>query len=82
MAEESIEFRRIEYRCRELREWIQNKAPQCITEQKHLEEGSQERAYWAHGYLSALLDVMRLFSRSAPISRQGAEDTSGSRYAA
>lgn len=82
MADESIEFRKIEYRCRELREWIQNKAPQCITEQKHLEDGSQERAYWAHGYLSALQDVMRLFYQSAPNQGQSAGNTFGSRYAA
>lgn len=79
MADESIEFRRIEDRCRELRQWILKRAPQCVIEQKHLEEGSQERAYWAHGYLSALLDVQRLFLRGVP-SPQSEND--GERYAA
>jgi hypothetical protein len=70
MADECIEFRRIEDRCRELREWIHNKAPQCAAEQKHLEEGSQERGYWAHGYLTALQDVVRLFSKEAATEQE------------
>ena len=82
MADECIEFRKIEDRCRELREWILHKAPQCASEQKHLEEGSQESGYWAHGYLSALLDVMRLFLRDVPDLRHGNGKTSRSRYAA
>jgi hypothetical protein len=79
MADECIEFRKIEDRCRELREWIHHKAPHCATEQKHLEEGSLERGYWAHGYLSALQDVVQLFSRdSLPEQEFG----TGQRYAA
>jgi hypothetical protein len=65
MADECIEFRKIQDRCGELKEWILLKGPQCLTEQKHLREGTQERAYWAHGYLNALLDVLRLFTRSS-----------------
>jgi|HubBroStandDraft_6_1064221.scaffolds.fasta_scaffold19800_2 hypothetical protein len=49
---------------------------------KHLEEGSEERGYWAHGYLSALLDVLRLFSSDAVDPRLCNDDTSRSRYAA
>jgi hypothetical protein len=82
MADESLEFRRIENRCRELREWILDKAPQCAMEQKHLEEGSEERGYWAHGYLSALLDVLRLFTNNAADPRLCNDDTTRSRYAA
>jgi len=77
MANETHEFRRIEDRCKELQEWLLKRAPHCLIEQKHLEEGGPERAYWAHGYLSALSDVMRLFMRGIP----GREDTT-SRYAA
>jgi hypothetical protein len=79
MADECIEFRKIEDRCRELREWIHHQAPQCVTEQKHLEEGSQERGYWAHGYMSALQDVVQLFSRET-LPHQ--EYEGGQRYAA
>ncbi|HEY3625198.1 MAG TPA: hypothetical protein VGL00_02905 [Terracidiphilus sp.] len=79
MSDESLEFRKIENRCRELREWIQHKAPQCLTEQKHLEEGTQERGYWAHGYLSALQDVVCLFSKDS-VADQGYD--AGQKYAA
>ena len=83
MADECIELRKIEDRCREIREWIHHQAPQCLTEQKHLEESSPERAYWAHGYLNALLDVMRLFTRgAAPGVEFDDGESSSQRYAA
>lgn len=83
MADECIEFRKVEDRCRELRDWIYHEAPQCLTEQKHLEESSQERAYWAHGYLNALVDVLRLFSRSTVSGKAYDDgDPSSKRYAA
>ena len=58
---------------------MDHKALQCVTEQKHLQEGSLERGYWAHGYLSALLDVMQLFSREIPSDEEYGTDQ---RYAA
>jgi hypothetical protein len=79
MADECIEFRKIEGRCKELREWIEHRARHCLTEQKHLEEGTQERGYWAHGYLSALQDVVRLFSQE---SLSDEDYRAGQRYAA
>lgn len=79
MADECLEFRKIEGRCKELREWIEHRAPHCLTEQKHLQQGSQERGYWAHGYMSALQDVVRLFSKES-LSDQ--EYKAGQRYAA
>jgi hypothetical protein len=82
MEDESLEFRKIEYRCRELKSWILKNAPQCVNEEKHLVEGSQERAYWVHGYLTALLDVMRLFSKGAFPVQKSEENGSSSRYAA
>jgi len=37
--------------------------------QKHLDEGSSERAYWHAGYASALADIVRLVeSTSGPIN--------------
>lgn len=30
-----------------------------IQEQKHLDKGSSERAYWHHGYASALRDLLQ-----------------------
>jgi hypothetical protein len=63
MENEVLEFRKINERCNELKYWIAANAPQCLIEEKHLTEGSPERAYWAHGYLTGLMDVLRLFSR-------------------
>jgi hypothetical protein len=40
------------------REWLKANAPETFTEQKHGEEGSAERAYWMHGYMMALTDVL------------------------
>jgi hypothetical protein len=51
-------------------------------EQKHLEEGNAERGYWALGYLSALLDVLRLFSSDTVDASLGNDESSHSRYAA
>jgi len=70
MADECVEFRKIEGRCKELRDWIEHKAPHCLTERKHLEEGSLERGYWAHGYLSALQDVVRLFCQESSADQE------------
>jgi hypothetical protein len=63
MDVENLEIRKIEDRCKELKMWIATTAPECFMEEKHLIEGSRERGYWAHGYLTALLDVLRLLSR-------------------
>jgi hypothetical protein len=82
MADECIEFRKIENRCSELREWISSRAPHCVTDQKHLQEGSEQRGYWAHGYLTALLDVIQLFSREVPNPGYGNGEASSTRYAA
>ena len=82
MSDECLEFRKIENRCSELREWILRRAPHCVTDQKHLQEGSDERGYWAHGYLTALLDVMQLFSKEAPSPAYENGEASSTRYAA
>ncbi len=42
-----------------LTEWLTENAPEC-SEQAHLDEGSPERAYWHHGYLTALCDLREL----------------------
>ena len=47
-----------------------------------MEQGTQERAYWHHGYLSALLDVVRLFTGEAANQSYPTGEASKSRYAA
>ena len=47
----------IETRARDIATWLTQAAPFCDHEQKHLDEGTTERAYWHHGYLMALRDL-------------------------
>jgi hypothetical protein len=42
-----------------LAEWLQKNAPE-INQQRHLDDGSRERAYWHYGYLVALRDLRDL----------------------
>ncbi|GLQ53768.1 hypothetical protein GCM10010862_10270 [Devosia nitrariae] len=49
----------------ELSRWLRDNAPECFEEQKHLDAGSSERAYWHHGYLMAIRDVLALLDRSS-----------------
>lgn len=45
-----------------IREWLDEEAPLTAAEQKHLDEGSPERAYWHHGYQAALTDVIDMLT--------------------
>ena len=54
---------KIEERVSELQNWILHNAPECMSEKQQFVEGSKERAYWAHGYMTALADVLRLIAR-------------------
>lgn len=39
-----------------IRQWLDTYAAQWCSEQRHLDEGTAERAYWHMGYLAALAD--------------------------
>jgi hypothetical protein len=52
----------IEDRAKGIREWLKKEAPECFSEQKHTEEGTQERVYWHHGYMMGLRDALRFFT--------------------
>lgn len=41
-----------------IREWLNEHHPECFAEQKHLDAGTAERAYWHHGYMMALSDTL------------------------
>lgn len=45
------------------REWLRVNHPDVFEEQKHLDAGSVERAYWHYGYTVALGDVLRFLER-------------------
>jgi len=46
-----------------LTEWLDTHAPDCAAEQAHRHEGSRERTYWHHGYLTALRDTLVMLER-------------------
>lgn len=50
----------IQGRADQLKDWLAKHAPDTTKEQRHLDEGTRERAYWHYGYVSALQDVLRL----------------------
>lgn len=43
-----------------IRDWLDEEAPYTAVDQKHLDTDTSERAYWHHGYQSALTDVLAL----------------------
>lgn len=48
-----------------IRSWSREKHPECQKEQKHLDTGTPERAYWHYGYYVALTDVLRLMGKNS-----------------
>lgn len=48
----------------QIRQWLAEEAV-CTEEQKHLDCDTSERAYWHHGYQSALDDVIEMLSLSS-----------------
>jgi hypothetical protein len=49
-----------------LKTWLAEHCHQCEDEQRHLDEGTPERAYWHLGYLCALRDVVKLLHLDLP----------------
>ena len=45
-------------------EWLKENHPEVFDEQKHIESGTTERAYWHHGYMMALRDTIKLLQSS------------------
>lgn len=55
---------RINVRLLGIKPWLETNSPEALKEQKHLDEGTSERAYWHAGYMQALQDVRKI-SREA-----------------
>jgi len=51
-------------RAEDLTRWIAKNAPECLTSQKHLDEGTVEQAYWHYGYACAIRDVLAIINRA------------------
>jgi hypothetical protein len=60
--EEITDIVALERRAKGLQEWLKENAPDVFAEQKHLDEGSQERVYWHYGYLVAVRDIYQLLT--------------------
>jgi hypothetical protein len=45
-----------------IRDWLERQGEEADIEQKHLDPGSPEQAYWHHGYQTALDDILKLLN--------------------
>jgi hypothetical protein len=64
MTTEFKDFEEVRERADELAEWIGESSADLVGEQRQLEEGSREQAYWHYGYMVALRDVLRFMADS------------------
>jgi hypothetical protein len=53
----------LQVRIADLSEWLADNAIECVDKQRHLGEGTPERAYWHLGYLMALCDIQNAIRR-------------------
>ncbi len=79
---EHRDIREVEKRVDDLREWLKQNAPEVFTEQKHLDDGTRERAYWHYGYMVALRDVLRFLTGDHLPTEHSHEDRPSSSHAA
>ncbi len=42
--------------------WLSENATYAIKEQRHLDHGSKEQAYWNYGYFMAIKDILALIT--------------------
>jgi hypothetical protein len=63
----------LEQRRDDIRDWLSEEAPYTAFDQKHLDAQTPERAYWHHGYQSALADIIRLLNFAD--QKSGSEDS-------
>lgn len=76
----ALDLSAIERRIRDLSEWLDKNGGNYRSDQRHLDEGSQERVYWHYGYLIALKDMMRfLTGDSLSNQKSHKRDSSSSR---
>lgn len=65
-TEQEAALQRIRHRAKAIEMWLQKNGGAALDEQRHLDTGSRERAYWHYGYMVALRDVLRLISGQSP----------------
>lgn len=57
-------IQRAEKRRDGIRKWLKENHPETFEEQKHCDGGTPERAYWHHGYMMGIRDLIALFQSS------------------
>ena len=63
--------KRLERRAEELRAWLEENGRECVQEQRHLCDGSDEQVHWHFGYLAALQDVLaQLKNEQTPVQTE------------
>lgn len=45
-----------------IKDWLRENSPEVFEEQKHLDEGTEARAYWHYGKLMGLRDALLALS--------------------
>ena len=50
---------RISDQADEIEVWLKENHPEVVTDQKHLDKGTEARAYWHYGRLIALRDALQ-----------------------
>ena len=63
---ELAQIQAVKEKINRLTQWLGEKAPYCETDQKHLDPGTLEQAYWNYGYLCGLKDVIALIHPGSP----------------
>lgn len=53
---------RVESRASGIAKWLDDEAAEVFVEQRHVEDGSEERAYWHYGYMVACRDILALLA--------------------
>ncbi len=46
----------------DIKDWLDENAPEVFEDQKHLDEGTEARAYWHFGRLITIQDAIRALS--------------------
>lgn len=70
MKEDWPDFGAVLKRAEELKDWLAREAPEVAVDQKHLDHGTSEQAYWHYGYCCALRDVLRLLEPNQKCRKQ------------
>jgi hypothetical protein len=60
----------IQKRHDDMQEWLNENHRAVFNDQKHLDEGTPERAYWHYGYMVALRDILKLMEDGQCQTRQ------------